>query len=102
MREKEGQGATCVLLAVGASVAGALAIRDPLKPEALGVVSALRAQGLQVHMVTGDNWTTARIVAAQLGIIHVMAEVQPAAKADKVHFLFSVSTSRASTADALF
>ena len=48
------------------------------------MVAALRAQGLQVHMVTGDNWTAARIVAAQLGIIHVMAEVQPAAKADKV------------------
>ena len=35
-------------------------------------------------MVTGDNWTTARIVAAELGIINVMAEVLPAGKADKV------------------
>ena len=40
--------------------------------------------GLQCYMVTGDNWTTARIVAAELGIINVMAEVLPAGKADKV------------------
>lgn len=83
MREQEGQGATCILLAVGMSVVGAFAVKDPLKPEAVGVVSALRNMGLQCHMVTGDNWTTARIVAAQLGIIHVMAEVLPAGKAEK-------------------
>ena len=44
----------------------------------------LRSMGLQCYMVTGDNWTTARIVAAELGIINVMAEVLPAGKADKV------------------
>lgn len=84
MREQEGQGATCILLAAAASIVGALAIKDPLKPEAVGVVSALRHMGLQCYMVTGDNWTTARIVAAELGIINVMAEVLPAGKADKV------------------
>ena len=87
MREREGQGATCVLLAAGAAVVGALAIKDPLKPEALGVVAALRGMGLQCHMVTGDNWTTARIVAAQLGILNVQADVQPAGKAERVRAL---------------
>jgi len=84
MREQEGQGATCVLLSVALNIVGAFAIKDPLKPEAVGVVSALRNMGLQCYMVTGDNWTTARIVAAELGIINVMAEVLPAGKADKV------------------
>ena len=84
MREQEGQGATCILLAAALSVIGAFAIKDPLKPEAVGVVSALRNMGLQCYMVTGDNWTTARIVAAELGIINVMAEVLPAGKAEKV------------------
>lgn len=84
MREQEGQGATCILLAAALSVVGAFAIKDPLKPEAVGVVSALRSMGLQCYMVTGDNWTTARIVAAELGIINVMAEVLPAGKAEKV------------------
>ena len=54
--------------------------------QAIGVVSALRNMGLQCHMVTGDNWRTARIVAAQLGIINVQAEVLPAGKADAVCF----------------
>jgi Cu+-exporting ATPase len=40
--------------------------------------------GLACHIVTGDNWRTARIVAAQLGIINVQAEVLPAGKAEVV------------------
>ena len=94
MREQEGQGATCILLAVGMSIVGAFSVKDPLKPEAVGVVSALRNMGLQCHMVTGDNWTTARIVAAQLGIIHVMAEVLPAGKAEKVRLSHLRASSR--------
>ena len=50
----------------------------------LELMPVLRSMGLQCYMVTGDNWTTARIVAAELGIINVMAEVLPAGKADKV------------------
>lgn len=50
----------------------------------MGVVTALRNMGLQCHLVTGDNWRTARIVADQLGIINVQAEVLPAGKADVV------------------
>ena len=42
MREQEGQGATCILLAAALSIVGAFAVKDPLKPEAIGVVSALR------------------------------------------------------------
>ena len=41
---------------------------------------------MQSYMITGDNHTTARIVAEQLSIRHVMAEVTPAGKADKVSF----------------
>ena len=46
MREQEGQGATCILLAAALSIVGAFAVKDPLKPEAIGVVSALRRSGL--------------------------------------------------------
>ena len=106
MREQETGGATVVLLAVGPAVAAAFAIKDPLKPEAAGVIAALHAMGVKVlsgvhppnllalathspyqwqsYMVTGDNWMTARIVAEELGIHNVMAEVLPAGKADKV------------------
>ncbi|KAK9806592.1 hypothetical protein WJX73_005689 [Symbiochloris irregularis] len=85
--ERETQGATCVLVAVASSVAAALAITDPLKPEAVGVVAALRGLGLQCYMVTGDNWTTARVIADKLGILNVMAEVQPDGKAEQVKLL---------------
>jgi len=44
------------MVAVGGRVAAALAISDPLKPEARGVVAALARRGLAVHLVTGDNW----------------------------------------------
>lgn len=94
MREQEGQGATCVMLAVAQCMVGALAIKDPLKPEAVGVVSALGSMGLQCHMVTRNNRTTARIVGAELVIIKVMAEVSPAGKANRwanSHSLLSFS-----------
>lgn len=84
MREQEGRGATCVALAVAHCLVGTFSIKDPLKPEAVGVVAALHSMGIQCHMITGDNWMTARTVAAQLGIINVLAEVLPAGKAEKV------------------
>ena len=48
MREHETSGSTVVLLAVGTVVAAALAVKDPVKPEAAGVIAALNALGLQV------------------------------------------------------
>lgn len=75
---------TCVMAAVGGAVAAVLAVTDPLKPEARGVVAALARRGLAVHLVTGDNWRTARAIAEQLAIINVCAECLPGAKADKI------------------
>jgi hypothetical protein len=75
---------TCIVVAVGGSVRAVLAITDPLKPEARGVVAALARRGLSVHLVTGDNWRTARAIAEQLAIINVCAECLPGAKADKI------------------
>ncbi len=54
----------------------AMAVADRVKPEAVGVVAALSAAGVACHMLTGDNWVTARIIAAQLGIRQVIAEVR--------------------------
>jgi len=84
MRQREMDGATVVLVAVSDTVAAALSIKDPVKPEAGRVVAALQTMGIQSYMITGDNHTTARIVAEQLGIHNVMAEVTPAGKAAKV------------------
>ncbi|KAH7347109.1 copper-transporting ATPase [Plectosphaerella cucumerina] len=79
------------------SIAAALSISDPIRPEAVAIVRALRARGTGVWMLSGDNAVTARAVATQLGIEHenVMAEVLPSQKAEKVTYLQSVLKSRA-------
>lgn len=84
MREWEAQGMTCVIMALDGHAVAAFAIADSIKPEAPGVIAALKARGLQCHMITGDNWATARTIAAQLGIPNVMAEVLPAGKSQRV------------------
>lgn len=75
---------TCIMVAIGGLLAGVLAISDPLKPEAAGVVAALHLKGITCHLVTGDNWRTARAVAARLAIINVSAECLPGAKSQKI------------------
>lgn len=80
----QGDCCTCIMVAVGGQIVGVLAISDPLKPEARGVVAALHLMGLNCHLVTGDNWRTARAVAEQLAIPNVCAECLPSAKSDKI------------------
>ena len=71
------EGATAVFIAVDGKAAGVIAIADPIKPTTPGAVAALRADGIRLVMLTGDNATTARAVAAKLGITEVEAEVLP-------------------------
>ena len=78
---------TCVLVAINREVAGSLAITDPIRPEAAGVIAALSRMGVHSHLVTGDNWQTARAIAAECGIVSVHAEVSPAGKAAKIEEL---------------
>lgn len=73
-----------MFLACHSSVLGAICIADAPKPEARGVVAALHALGIECHMITGDNWRTARAVAESVGIKNIKAEVMPAWKKDKV------------------
>ena len=71
-------GGTVMLVAVDGRAAGLVEAIDPVKPGAAEAVRALHAEGLRLVMVTGDGATTARAVAAQLGIDEVEAEVLPA------------------------
>jgi len=82
-----GEGATVMHLAVDGVPAALLAVADRIKPEAAQTIAALKAAGLRVVMLTGDNATTAQAVARRLGIGEVQAEVSPADKAAAVNAL---------------
>ncbi|KAL6770434.1 CTP1B [Auxenochlorella protothecoides x Auxenochlorella symbiontica] len=80
VRAAQARGCTVILVSAGAALLAAVAVADPVRPEARGVVAALRAAGVGCTLLTGDNWRTARAVASQLGLDHVVAEVLPAGK----------------------
>ena len=84
-----GDGATVIYLAVDGTVGGLIAIADPVKDTTPAALQGLRADGIDVVMLTGDNATTARAVADRLGIDRVEAEVLPDHKADVVQRLRS-------------
>jgi Cu+-exporting ATPase len=73
-------GATAIFMSVDGAVAGALGIADPIKPSTAEALRGLKVDGIRVVMLTGDNWTTAKAVARQLGIEEVEAEVLPEQK----------------------
>jgi len=74
-------GATVVLLAVDGSVAGLLAVSDPVKDTTPEALKRLREAGLHIVMLTGDNRRSAAAVASRLEIDAVEAEVLPEDKA---------------------
>ncbi len=80
----EETGKTVVGVARDGRLLGILAIADTLKADAAEAVSQLRALGIEPVLITGDNWATARAVAANVGIQDVMAQVLPGEKAEAV------------------
>ncbi len=70
-------GATALFMAVDGKAAGVIAIADPVKATSKSAVDALKADGIHVVMLTGDNRTTATAIAQQLGIADVHAQVLP-------------------------
>ena len=79
---KRREGAGIMLVAVDGALAGFIAVADPIRANARESISALRKQGLRVIMLTGDNPTTAQIVADAVGgLDEVHAELKPEDKA---------------------
>ncbi len=74
------EGASVMLLAVDGQLAGLLAVSDPIKASTMEALNTLRSSGMRVIMATGDGLTTAKAVAAKLGIDEVYGEVKPADK----------------------
>lgn len=78
------EGATPIILATKSKIIQYLGISDTLKSEARATVDDLHKLGLKVAMLTGDHLTTAQHIGKQVGIDHVIAQVMPGEKADKV------------------
>jgi Cu+-exporting ATPase len=78
------EGKTAMVVAVDGRVQGLIAVADTVKEGSKEAISDLKAMGLMVYMITGDNERTARAIAEQVGIEKVMAEVLPEQKVAKV------------------
>ena len=84
LQAMEEAGKTAMILAVDGRVAGVIAVADTLKEHSIEAVRSLKAMGIEVIMLTGDNRRTAEAIARQVGVDQVIAEVLPAQKADVI------------------
>jgi Cu+-exporting ATPase len=78
------QGKTAMFVGSNGEVQGIIAVADTLRPESKDAVRAMKAQGLEVVMLTGDNERTAQAIAALLDVDRVVAEVLPGDKAKQI------------------
>ena len=85
----ENGGKTSVFIAIEGKLAGIIAFGDNIKLSSETAIQALQKMGLDVVMLTGDNWHTAEAIAGKVGIKRVFAEVRPDKKADIVKKLQS-------------
>jgi Cu+-exporting ATPase len=97
----QAQARTAVLVAVDSIVAGLLGIADTIKPESKQAIAALKASGLEVVMITGDNQLTAKAIAGEVGIDRVLADVLPGQKADAIKLLQAESKRVAMVGDGI-
>lgn len=80
LSELEAQGKTAMLIAKGGKVLGIIGVADTLKEGSASAVAALKKEGIEVVMLTGDNERTASAIAGELGIANVIANVLPGEK----------------------
>ena len=84
MARVEAAGHTAVLVGAGVAAEAVVALADTVKPTSREAVEQMRAMGLEVSLITGDNRRTARTVGDAIGVDDVTAEVLPGDKADAV------------------
>ncbi len=96
-----GDGATAIYVAIDGAPAGVVAVADPIKATTPQAIRALKADGVRVVMLTGDNKTTADAVARKLGIDEVIADVLPDQKGSIVEQLRAEGRSVAMAGDGI-
>ena len=84
VEDVRGRAHTEVVIAIDGTVRAVLGIADRLRPEARETVAALRAMGIDVWMMTGDNEKTARAIGAEAGIVNIISGVKPDGKAEAI------------------
>ena len=94
-------GATAIFVAIDGTLAAVLAIADPIKESTPDALRTLRAEGVRIVMLTGDNHVTANAVAKQLGIDEVEAEILPDQKSAVVARLKSEGRTVAMAGDGV-
>ncbi len=97
----EAQGKTVVIVATDGALAGAIAVADTLKENAAEAIDDLRAQGVEVVILTGDNERTAAAIGTELGVARVIANVLPEDKAMEVQRLRDVGAVVAMVGDGV-
>jgi Cu+-exporting ATPase len=80
-------GQTVMFVVIDNNAAGLLGVADPIKAGAAEAIAQLHAEGLSIVMLTGDNQTTAQVVARKLGIDEVVADMLPQQKVEGVRRL---------------
>jgi Cu+-exporting ATPase len=83
----QNQGKTVMYIAIDKRLAGALTVSDPVKASTPAAIAALKSEGLQIVMLTGDQRRTAEVIAQKLGISEFEAEVQPERKLEVIREL---------------
>ncbi|OPX64971.1 MULTISPECIES: cation-translocating P-type ATPase [unclassified Methanoregula] len=88
-------GKTAMVVGTGTKMIGIIAVRDQVRPEAKAMIDRLRSMGIAVVMLTGDNAVTARVVAMNLGIDEMRADLKPE---DKIAAIEELKTKYGSVA----
>jgi Cu+-exporting ATPase len=99
--ELQKQGQTVLFLALEGTASAVIGVADTIKETTLEAVTQLKAQGLHLVMLTGDNETTARAVAEKLGIEEVYAGVLPEQKSEIIKRLKSTGREVAMAGDGV-
>ncbi len=94
-------GDTVVFVAAGSELIGMIGVADPIKKTTIEALRDLRAEGLKIVMLTGDNKTTAEAVARSLGIDEVHAEVRPERKGEIIRELIAQGRKVAMAGDGI-
>src|SRR5690606_38252114 len=101
LNEFEMNGKTAMLIAINGNYRGMIAVADTIKDSAKEAIEQLNEMGIEVVMLTGDNERTAEAIAKQVGIHHVVAQVLPDEKAEKIKELQALGKKVAMVGDGI-